>query len=170
MTTANRHRVGLERFGPVEIRRELETTSALLSSIDKEVSSSTADSLFKSKWGDLRRDWLEFYQGKLGPAGIISHLRDSTFDRAAAFRREALKFRYALLKAQPTLEGPAALAPDKGGVDGGPHLPKVPNINLPKLPDIDLPTFPWRTLVYGGAAVAGGVLLLRIVAGPRQRR
>ena len=168
MTTANEHGLGLERYGPVEIRRELETTNALLSTINSEVSTSNADALFKVKWGDLYRDWREFYQGKLGPAGLISHLRDSTFDRAAAYRREALKFRYALLKAAMSPRGesatPVAPAPEKGGGGGGIHLPgggsELPDMVLPMLP-----SFPWRTLVYGGAAVLGGVVLIRVVRG-----
>ena len=164
MTAGSDHRIGLERYGPVEIRREIETTNALLKSIDSEVSASTAEPLFKMKWVDLYRDWLEFYQGKLGPTGIVSHLRDSTFDRAAAYRREALKFRYALITAVAPRDG----SPNEGD---GLHLPKLPDIHLPKFPDINLPlpSFPWRTLVYGGAAVLGGIVLIRVVGNRRQR-
>jgi hypothetical protein len=155
------NQVGLERYGPVEIRRQLETTSALLTSINGEVVASPADGLFKAKWGDLYKDWLEFYQDKLGATGIVSHLRDSTFDRSAAFRREALKFRYALIKAKPLGKSAVSKGADGGG---GIHLPKIPDINLPGLPSINLPTFPWRTLAYGGVAVLGGMVLVRIVS------
>jgi len=164
MMMASENGVGLERYGPVEIRRELETTSALLTSINQQVSASKADALFKAKWGDLYTDWLEFYRGKLDPSGIVSHLRDSTFDRAAAFRREALKFRYALIKATPSLPSAGAHS-DKGA---GIHLPKLPDIHLPSLPDISFPSFPWRTIVYGGVAVLGGIVVIHVVGGRRR--
>jgi hypothetical protein len=160
--------VGLERYGPIEIRRELESTNALLTAINQEVWASAADVLFKTKWRDLYRDWLEFYQGKLGLTGVISNLRDATFDRAAAYRREALKFRYALIKATSSSDATApgasaqrAGAPGRGGL-------RLPDVHLPNLTLPELPSFPWRALVYGGVAVVGGILLVRIVR-PRRR-
>jgi hypothetical protein len=162
--TAPDNGIGLERYGPVEKRRELTSTNALLAAIDKEVSTARADPLFKAKWSDLHRDWLEFYKGKLGPAGIISSLRDSTFDRAAAYRREALKFRYALIRAASPPQGAAG---DKGaagekGAAGGGGL-RAPNIEWPDIATPMLPSFPWRTVAYGAAAVVGGIVFFRIV-------
>jgi hypothetical protein len=164
---AHQDRLGLERYGPVEIRRELQSTDALLAAIDKEVSAARADLLFNAKWSDLYRDWKEFLTGKLGPTGVFSHLRDSTFDRAAAYRREALKFRYALIRAASPAPGAGPGGAKGGGKEGGGL--RIPDVHLPNLALPELPSFPWRAVVYGGVAVLGGLLLFRIVT-PRSRR
>src|SRR5262249_6146266 len=98
--------------------------------------------------------------------GVISHLRDSTFDRAAAYRREALKFRYALIRAasRPPAAGPGER---KGGGEGGGL--RVPDVHLPTLALPEFPSFPWRAFAYGGVVALGGLLLFRIVT-PRSRR